>query len=130
MPKPPSPLCRDLIDLFEPLGVISTRRMFGCIGLFADGLMFGLVSPDEGLYIKADGETRDRFGAAGCRPFTYRGKRGEIALSYLRLPDAVIEDEAALVNWTRLGMDAARRQASHRDRAGASAPDPWRSLIR
>lgn len=130
MPKPVSPFCRDLIELFDALGVMSARRMFGCTGLFANGLMFGLVSPDEGFYVKADGETRDRFDAAGCPPFTYRGKRGEIAISYLRLPDAVMEDAAALMQWARLGMDAACRQASHRGGADPSASDPWRSLIR
>ena len=31
-------------DLFQPFGAVSVRRMFGGAGLFADGVMFGLVS--------------------------------------------------------------------------------------
>jgi DNA transformation protein len=31
-------------DLFQSFGAVSVRRMFGGAGLFADGVMFGLVS--------------------------------------------------------------------------------------
>jgi TfoX/Sxy family transcriptional regulator of competence genes len=31
-------------DLFQPFGAVTVRRMFGGAGLFADGVMFGLVS--------------------------------------------------------------------------------------
>jgi DNA transformation protein and related proteins len=31
-------------DLFQPFGVVTVRPMFGGAGLFADGVMFGLVS--------------------------------------------------------------------------------------
>ncbi len=129
MPKPLSPFCHRLLDDLEPLGRVSGRGMFGSTGLFMDGLMFGLVSSDDGLYIKADDRTHQVFETAGCPPFTYHGRRGEIALSYFRLTDADTEDENALLRFARLGLEAARRQDDRKRGTGRSTPDPWRSLI-
>jgi TfoX/Sxy family transcriptional regulator of competence genes len=43
-------------DLFQPFGAVTVRRMFGGAGLFADGVMFGLVSGEQ-IYLKADATT-------------------------------------------------------------------------
>ena len=34
----------DIRELFAGFGAVQVRRMFGGAGLFADGVMFGLVS--------------------------------------------------------------------------------------
>ena len=43
-------------DLFQPFGAVTVRRMFGGAGLFANGVMFGLVSGGQ-IYLKADATT-------------------------------------------------------------------------
>jgi DNA transformation protein and related proteins len=40
-----------LLELLAPLGPISARRMFGGVGLFHGGMMFGLIARDE-LFLK------------------------------------------------------------------------------
>ncbi len=121
-----SPFCQQTLELADTLGHASARRMFGSVGLFMNGLMFGLVSPDDGLYIKTDDQTRGTFVAAGCLPFTYTSRnKGEVALSYYRLPD--VEDEDAVCDWMRLGLQAAQRQGR---KSEEPSDDPWRSLIR
>lgn len=47
-------------DLFQPFGAVTVRRMFGGAGLFADGVMFGLVSGGQ-IYLKADATTMTCF---------------------------------------------------------------------
>ena len=42
-----------LVELFEPVGGVTFRRMFGGLGIFRQGLMFALVA-DDTLYLKAD----------------------------------------------------------------------------
>jgi DNA transformation protein len=42
-----------LKDSLSGLGPVSVRRMFGGAGVYADGVMFGLVAQDA-LYLKAD----------------------------------------------------------------------------
>lgn len=129
MPKPLSPICHHLIEHLAPLGPVSARGMFGSTGLFCSGLMFAIVTPDEGVYIKADDQSREAFTAAGCTPFTYQSNKGEIALSYYRLPDADLESEDALLRWARSGLAAAHRRSHKRPGKSLDEADPWRSLI-
>ena len=53
-----------VVDMLEPLGPVSARRMFGGYGIYLDGMMFALVA-DDILYLKVDGESRSEFTAVG-----------------------------------------------------------------
>ena len=44
-----------------PLGKVTARSMFGGYGIFLDGAMFALISPENELYFKADEVNRDAF---------------------------------------------------------------------
>ena len=52
----PDKLSTYLLELLAPLGPVSARRMFGGVGLFHNGTMFGLIARDE-LFFKV-GEDR------------------------------------------------------------------------
>jgi DNA transformation protein len=101
------------LDLLSPLGGVSARAMFGGHGLYAEGVMFGLLDDDE-LFLKADQEARPVFLAAGCRQWTYPGPKGPTAGGYWRPPDEAHEDPEAMLPWARLGVEAARRKAAAR----------------
>src|SRR5215510_10028595 len=96
-------------DLFQPFGAVTVRRMFGGGGLFADGVMFGLVSSGQ-IYLKVDATTVTRFER---EPFEYSTKNGKRALaSYWRLPDRLYDDADELAQWARQARAAARRGAT------------------
>ena len=79
-------------ELFRDFGPVSVRRMFGGVGIFAEGLMIALVARDE-LYLKADAETVASFERESQRPFRYATKNGEHVLaSYWRMPDRLYDD--------------------------------------
>ncbi len=61
-----------LKDTMRGLGPVSVRRMFGGAGIYADGVMFGLIA-DDTLYLKADEKTKRDFEAEGLGPFVYEG---------------------------------------------------------
>jgi DNA transformation protein len=108
-------------ELFAGFGAVSVRRMFGGAGLFADGVMFGLMSGGE-IYLKADAATVPRFEAEGCGPFEYATKTGRRALaSYRRLPARLYDDADELAEWARDALSAARR-------TGAAKRKPARSI--
>ncbi len=109
-------------EQLEPLGAVTSRRMFGGLGLFRHGLMFALVA-DEVVYFKVDGENRRAFEAAGGSPFTYaRGSRPS-RMSYFTLPDEELEDPERLLAWAREGFGAALRAAAGRtERPGGEPP--------
>ena len=52
-----------LLELLAPVGPVSARRMFGALGLFHRGVMFGLISREE-LFLKVGDENRAAFEAA------------------------------------------------------------------
>lgn len=61
-------------DLFQSFGAVTVRRMFGGAGLFADGVMFGLVSGGQ-IYLKVGATTGTCFEREQCEPFEYSTTR-------------------------------------------------------
>jgi DNA transformation protein len=86
-------------ELFAVFGLVKVHRMFGGAGLYADCVMFGLVS-DGQIYLKADKATAKVFEREGCGPFEYRTKAGRRAvMSYWRLPDRLYDEPGELAEW-------------------------------
>lgn len=97
-----------LRELFAPLGPVTIRAMFGGHGVYADGLMIGLVAEQQ-VYLKVDDQTRARFEAAGSMPFVYAGKGKPLTMSYWLAPDGAMDDPAEMLPWARLAVEAAIR---------------------
>jgi DNA transformation protein len=100
-----------LLELLQPVGRVSARRMFGGHGLYGDGLMFALVF-DGRLYLKVDDGSKDAFVAAGCEPFVYQGQEKPIEMSYWTVPESALESSDDMAPWARLAMAAALRKAN------------------
>lgn len=82
----------DIADLFAAFGPVRTRRLFGGLGLYADGVMFGLVV-DARIYLKTDAALSADLAAAGAEPFTYARKDGRrVSLGYWSLPEPALDD--------------------------------------
>ncbi|HEU4325113.1 MAG TPA: TfoX/Sxy family protein [Roseiflexaceae bacterium] len=96
-----------ILGQLAPLVPLRERRMFGCLGLYADDLLFGLVSGDT-LYLKVDQHNLPDYQAAGVGPFApYGDKR---PMPYYAVPIEVQEDRAELRAWVEKAVDAARRR--------------------
>jgi DNA transformation protein len=100
-----------LRDLFSEFGPISVRRMFSGFGLFADGLMFGLVLRGD-IFLKTDEQTIPSFKAENSHPFVYKSKGRDVTLSYWRLPDRLLDDPDELTLFARAALGAAHRSAA------------------
>ena len=113
-----------LKDSMRGLGPVSVRRMFGGAGIYADGVMFGLIA-DDTLYLKADEKTKRDFEAEGLGPFVYEGGGRTIAMSYWRIPERLLDDPDDMVAWARIALGVAQRAAAakpKRFKTGTSAP--------
>jgi DNA transformation protein and related proteins len=104
-------LVEHCLELLAPLGAASAQRLFGGHGLRIDGVFMALVA-FERLYLKVDDQTRPRFAAAGCEPFTYTGKGKPITMSYWTVPAQAMDSPAQMRPWARLALDAALRAAA------------------
>jgi DNA transformation protein len=115
------------VELLGLVGPVEARRMFGGHGLYAEGVMFGLLDDGE-LFLKCDDATRERFLAAGCRRWVYAsGKVRMEKTSYFRPPDEAHEDPEAMLPWARLALEAALRA---RAAASRKRPPPKRRTAR
>lgn len=99
-------------ELLQPVGKVTTRGMFGGVGVFYRGLMFALIADDE-LYFKVDDGNRGDYEAMAAGPFTYAAKGGKRAvMSYYRVPDEIADNEDDVLDWARKSVDAALRAES------------------
>ena len=96
-----------VLDQLSGLRRVTSRRMFGGVGLYAGEEFFGLI--DEGkLYFFTDATTRKRYEARGIGPFEYAP--GKVLRSYYEVPVDVLEDDAALSSWAREAVEAHKRK--------------------
>ncbi|WP_193089757.1 TfoX/Sxy family protein [Advenella sp. FME57] len=110
-----------VLDLLAPLGPITTRRMFGSVGLYLDGRMFAIVSGENRFYVKSDSQTQAQFDKADCLPLTYTTKKTNgdsktIALSFHAPPESVLDDRQQMLEWAQLGVEAAARVPEKKQR--------------
>jgi len=104
-----------LEELFEPVGPITIKRMFGGAGVFKETpkgrLMFALVV-NETIYLKTLEANRELFTEKGLEPFTFvqKGER-RILTSYYAMPEACHDDPDELKEWAARAIGAAIAKA-------------------
>ena len=101
-------------DLFAQFRPVTVRRMFGGAGLYADGVMFGLVF-DGAIFLKVDATSIPDFEREGSQPFVYtraksKGRVGRASLSYWRLPERLYDDPDELVVWAERALAIAEHK--------------------
>jgi DNA transformation protein and related proteins len=114
MSGPTAEFVTHLADTMAPLGDIRTRRMFGGVCFYCDGIAFALIADDR-LFVKIDEETRRRHDEAGLpifQPFPDK----PLVLRYCAVPDDALEDGDELLDWCRPAVDVARRAAAEKAR--------------
>jgi DNA transformation protein len=95
-----------LLGQLAGLGGVTSRRMFGGLGLYSGGLFFGLVYKER-LYFRTDDSTRPEYEARGSEGFQPRANVKNAQMTYYTVPAEVLEDEDELVRWARKAVTAA-----------------------
>ena len=122
MAKPPDPFHEFVAELFEPLGDIRIKRMFGGAGIYAHDIMFALIA-DDTIYLKADDVLKEALISEGSEPFRFKMKDGKVAeMKYYRLPDGAADDPEDATYWGRQALDVAlTAKASKRSNGNSSS---------
>jgi DNA transformation protein and related proteins len=92
-----------VLGQLSTLGNITSRRMFGAVGLYGDGVFFGLISEDV-LYFKVGGANRNDYAARGMSQFRPYRDRPQLSMSYYEVPADVLEDAEECVVWARRSL--------------------------
>ena len=83
-------------DQLTEFGEIDIKRMFGGIGIFKDGLMFGKIGGGT-FRLKVDESNRKQFEDRGMNPFhSDKKKKG---MPYWEVPHDILEDRKELAKW-------------------------------
>jgi DNA transformation protein len=89
-----------VLEQIARTGRVTSRRMFGGVGIYSDGQFFGLIA-DDALYLKVGDETRPEYEARGMTPFRPYEDRPEVSMSYYTVPVDILDDAEELVTWAR-----------------------------
>ena len=107
-----------VVEQLDGCGDISTKRMFGGVGLYCGDVFFAIIDNDI-LYLKVDDTTRSEFVRAGSGPFKPYGDE-RTTMGYYDVPVSVLEDADELVQWSRRAIAVA--VAARRSKTRASTP--------
>lgn len=99
-----------LAELFESLGPITIKRLFGGKGIYFDGIIIAIEMRGD-LLLKGDSESAPDLLTAGSQQWTYTGSRHgkEVAMPYWSVPDSALDDPDEMAVWARKAYEAGLR---------------------
>lgn len=95
-----------VLDQLSEFGEVEIKRMFGGVGLFKKGLMFGKIGGDT-FRLKVDESNQKEFEEKGMKPF-YSAKKKK-GMPYWEVPQDVLEDRSELAKWAKKSFEIAKR---------------------
>ena len=101
---------------------LSSRPMFGGIGLYCGARLFGIVTGGE-VYMRADDGMRRSLARGGGSAGAFRPYRGRIVHAYWSVPAALLGDKRRLRAWARRAIAASEAAA----RRSPGRPPPRRA---
>ena len=117
-------------ELFAPFRAVTVKRMFGGAGIYAEGLMFGLVF-DGAIYLRVDEVSIPSFEREGSAPFVYplaKNHAGRPSRQFWRLPERLYDDPDELAVWAGRSLAVAeQRKGAPRGRTTRKANSIRRS---
>jgi len=117
-------------ELFAPFRAVTVKRMFGGAGIYAEGLMFGLVF-DGAIYLRVDEVSIPSFEREGSAPFVYplaKNHAGRPSRQCRRLPERLYDDPDELAVWAGRSLAVAeQRKGAPRGRTTRKANSIRRS---
>ena len=94
------------LDLFADLGPLTTRKMFGGLSIYRDGVIFAILMSDGRLLLKGQGDMQARFDAMGLERWAYARKDGSPTnMPYWHLPDSALDDSEEAVDLARQALE-------------------------
>jgi len=92
--------CSYVLEQLAALREVRSRRMFGGVGLYWEGLFFGLID-DDVLYLKVDDSNRADYTSRGMDAFRPFKDKPLYSMTYFQVPAEVLEEAELLVQWSR-----------------------------
>ncbi|MDO6963165.1 TfoX/Sxy family protein [Rhizobium alvei] len=97
-------------ELFQSVGKVAIRRMFGGKGIYCDGVIIALVVSGD-LMLKGDAQSGPLYEEAGGRRWTYRRANSDktASMPYWTIPEAAFDDPDEAARWARIAYETGLR---------------------
>lgn len=95
-----------LLDQMSDIPEVEHRKMFGGVGFFQGGVMFGLLGKDK-FHFRTDEENAADYEAHGMKRFMQTEKKK--GLPYHEVPQEIIEDRDKFCEWAKTASSVAHR---------------------
>lgn len=104
-----------VLDQLSAFGKVTSRRMFGGVGLYHEELFFALID-DDVLYFKADESNRDDYVRAGMKRFAPFPGQPQYEMGYYEVPADALEQPEELAAWARKSLAVAAQSKKRKPR--------------
>ena len=98
-----------ILDQLSEFGEVDTKRMFGGVGIFKEGLMFGMIGGNS-FRLKVDESNQKDYEEKGMKPFSSEKKKK--GMPYWEVPPDVLENRTELAKWAEKSFAIAKNSAS------------------
>ncbi|MBI1286331.1 MAG: hypothetical protein GC178_02025 [Flavobacteriales bacterium] len=93
------------VDQLSEFGEVTTRKMFGGVGIYRNGIMFGLITSKNEFMLRVGDETRNDYENRGSKPLTHAKMKH--AMPYWEVPAEIAEDRNELRIWAEKAYEIA-----------------------
>jgi DNA transformation protein len=87
-----------VLDQLAALGAVTSRRMFGGVGLYHDARFFGIIMSDT-LYFKVNDANRLDYSTRGMKAFRPYADKPLLSMAYFEVPADILEDPEECAAW-------------------------------
>ncbi|MFC4308363.1 TfoX/Sxy family protein [Steroidobacter flavus] len=112
-----SSLASYVAEQLAPLGRISSRAIFGGVGVFIDDRLLAIVMGEK-LYLHTDKSNLDDYVARGMPQFKPYPNAFDLTTDHHEVPQDVIDDVVQLKLWGERALNAAIESARAKQMAG------------
>lgn len=97
-----------VLDQLSSFGPLTHKKMFGGVGIYKEGIMFGGIMGGN-FHLKVDDESRQDFIDRGMKSFFHNEKSKSLP-SYYEVPIEILENRGELMVWADKAYLAALRK--------------------
>ena len=112
-----SSLASYVAEQLAPLGRISSRAIFGGVGVFIDDRLLAIVMGEK-LYLHTDKSNLDDYVARGMPQFKPYPNAFDLTTDHHQVPHEIVDDSAQLKVWGEQALAAAIEAAKVKQLAG------------
>ena len=112
-----SSLASYVAEQLAPLGRISSRAIFGGVGVFIDDRLLAIVMGEK-LYLHTDKSNLDDYVARGMPQFKPYPNAFDLTTDHHEVPQEIVNDAAQLKVWGERALNAAIESARAKQMAG------------